>query len=132
MHAFYCEIINGNKEVDKSDLMFYCYPMQALRMILQLGVKPSWFDLGFTDTDVIHSHIPETGPASPGDLRSYMIESTLPAIGDSVVPELLLKVLEPYRREGMLLCLDVNGFCILLLPHVLNSIFHSYGQRLHT
>ncbi|KAE8698360.1 histidine kinase 3-like [Hibiscus syriacus] len=33
-----------------------------------------------------------------GDLRSYMIE--LPPIGDSVVPELLLKALEPYRREG--------------------------------
>ncbi|PPR83858.1 hypothetical protein GOBAR_AA36856 [Gossypium barbadense] len=36
--------------------------------------------------------------SSTGDLRSYMIE--LPPVGDSVVPELLLKVLEPYRKEG--------------------------------
>ncbi|ONK76641.1 uncharacterized protein A4U43_C03F30450 [Asparagus officinalis] len=75
----------------------------ALRMILQLGVKPSWFDLTGTDIDIMHSHVPEAGPASVGDLRSYMIESNLPAIGDSVVPELLLKVLEPYRREGCIL-----------------------------
>lgn len=82
-------------------------------MILQLGVKPSWFDLSVSDIDVMHSHIPETGPASVGDLRSFMIESALPAIGDSVVPELLLKVLEPYRKEGMRLYLDVNEFCRL-------------------
>jgi hypothetical protein len=30
-----------------------------------------------------------------------MIETTLPPIGDVVVAELLLKVLEPYRKEGM-------------------------------
>lgn len=94
-------IIEGNKEVDASDIMFYFYHIQALRMILQLGVKPSWFDLTVTDTDIMHSHVPEAGPASVGDLRSYMIESNLPAVGDSVVPELLLKVLEPYRREGI-------------------------------
>lgn len=27
----------------------------------------------------------------------------LPSIGDSVVPEMLLKVLEPYRKEGWFL-----------------------------
>ncbi|KAA8523002.1 hypothetical protein F0562_009425 [Nyssa sinensis] len=36
-----------------------------------------------------------------GDLRSYMID--LPPVGDSVVPEMLLKVLEPYRKEGCIL-----------------------------
>ncbi|GMI88606.1 hypothetical protein like AT3G33530 [Hibiscus trionum] len=69
----------------------------ALRMILQLGVKPSWFNtLGITV-----DQRPETitsSMSSAGDLRSYMID--LPPIGDSVVPELLLKVLEPYRKEG--------------------------------
>ncbi|CAA6672652.1 unnamed protein product [Spirodela intermedia] len=62
----------------------------ALRMILQLGVKPSWFNSYSPSRDA-------------GDLRSYMIESTLPAVGDPVVPELLLKILEPYRVEGCLL-----------------------------
>ncbi|KAL9685127.1 hypothetical protein QQ045_022574 [Rhodiola kirilowii] len=68
----------------------------ALRMILQLGVKPYWFSTKSTT----HNHIP--GMTSPiGDLRSYMID--LPPVGDSVVPELLLKVLEPYRKEGCIL-----------------------------
>ncbi|KAL3839811.1 hypothetical protein ACJIZ3_024402 [Penstemon smallii] len=69
----------------------------ALRMILQLGVKPSWLDA--FSTTMTHSHIP--GTPSAGDLRGYMIDS--PRVGDSVVPEMLLKVLEPYRREGSLL-----------------------------
>ncbi|KAL4574582.1 hypothetical protein LXL04_021416 [Taraxacum kok-saghyz] len=70
----------------------------ALRLILQYGVKPSWFKAC--------SSIPEceseTGRSSSvGDLRSYLID--LSPIGDSVVPELLLKALEPYRREGCVL-----------------------------
>ncbi|KAJ1443908.1 WD40-repeat-containing domain superfamily [Sesbania bispinosa] len=44
--------------------------------------------------------IPGT-PSSTGDLRSYMIN--IPPLGDSVVPEMLLKVLEPYRKEGCIL-----------------------------
>ncbi|CAM8960182.1 unnamed protein product [Rhodiola kirilowii] len=68
----------------------------ALRMILQLGVKPSWFNTNSTT----HNHIPGMA-SSLGDLRSYMID--LPPVGDSVVPELLLKVLEPYRKEGCIL-----------------------------
>lgn len=75
----------------------------ALRVILQLGVKPSWFNICGATTNALPFSIPETGPALLGDLRSYMIESGLPAIGDSVVPELLLKVLEPYRKEGCIL-----------------------------
>lgn len=70
--------------------------MQALRTILQLGVKPSWFNTWSTTTDDANHQVP--GTPTSGDLRNHMIES--PRIGDSVVPEMLLKVLEPYRREG--------------------------------
>ncbi|RWR73368.1 WD repeat-containing protein 11 [Cinnamomum micranthum f. kanehirae] len=75
----------------------------ALRMILQLGVKFSWFNTCSTTTDVFPHQIPEISQTSAGDLRSYMIDSAVPPVGDSVVPELLLKVLEPYRREGCIL-----------------------------
>lgn len=74
--------------------------LQALRMILQLGVKFSWFNTCSTTTDMFPHQIPEISQKSAGDLRSYMIDSAVPPVGDSVVPELLLKVLEPYRREG--------------------------------
>uniref|UniRef100_A0A453N8G6 WDR11 TPR domain-containing protein n=1 Tax=Aegilops tauschii subsp. strangulata TaxID=200361 RepID=A0A453N8G6_AEGTS len=73
----------------------------ALRMILQLGVKPSWFECN--NSDKLGSNSFKEGPATFGDLRSYMIETTLPPIGDSVVAELLLKVLEPYRKDGCIL-----------------------------
>ncbi|XP_022749666.1 WD repeat-containing protein 11-like isoform X2 [Durio zibethinus] len=72
----------------------------ALRMILQLGVKPSWFNTSGTTIDKRPHFIAGT-TSSSGDLRSYMIE--LPSVGDSVVTELLLKVLEPYRKEGCIL-----------------------------
>ncbi|KAJ8753225.1 hypothetical protein K2173_017829 [Erythroxylum novogranatense] len=72
----------------------------ALRMILQMGVKPSWFNTSITTIDNRPHSFPGTS-ASSGDLRSYMID--LPPLGDSVVPEMLLKVLEPYRKEGCLL-----------------------------
>ncbi|GLT26225.1 hypothetical protein SLA2020_013070 [Shorea laevis] len=72
----------------------------ALRLILQLGVKPSWFNTCSMSIDKRPHVIPGT-PKSMGDLRSYMIE--LPPVVDSVVPELLLKVLEPYRKEGCIL-----------------------------
>ncbi|KAJ8562303.1 hypothetical protein K7X08_011594 [Anisodus acutangulus] len=71
----------------------------ALRTILQLGVKPSWFNTWSATTDDANYQVPGTPTA--GDLRNHMIES--PRIGDSVVPEMLLKVLEPYRREGCIL-----------------------------
>lgn len=64
-------------------------------MILQMGVKPSWFNTSRT-MDAVHYNIPGTPSAT--DLRSYMINS--PQVGDSAVPEMLLKVLEPYRIEG--------------------------------
>ncbi|KAM1046662.1 hypothetical protein PS2_025881 [Malus domestica] len=72
----------------------------ALRVILQLGVEPSWFNTCSTTLDKRPHKIPGT-PKSNEDLRSYMIN--LPPVGDPVVPELLLKVLEPYRKEGCIL-----------------------------
>lgn len=63
-------------------------------MILQLGVKRSWFN----ETNVDEGNYKLTRNSLSDDLRSYMID--LPPVGDSVVPELLLKVLEPYRKEG--------------------------------
>ncbi|CAN1216933.1 WD repeat-containing protein 11 [Linum perenne] len=72
----------------------------ALRMILQLGVKPSWFNTSGTTIEKRPNSIPGAS-SSEGDFRSYMID--LPSIGDSVVPEMLLKVLEPYRKEGCIL-----------------------------
>ncbi|KAM7511522.1 hypothetical protein LguiB_010397 [Lonicera macranthoides] len=72
----------------------------ALRMILQLGVKPSFFSLCATIMDRRPGEITRN-VSSVADLRSYMID--VPPVGDSVVPELLLKVLEPYRKEGCLL-----------------------------
>ncbi|MBA0845560.1 hypothetical protein Goarm_023167 [Gossypium armourianum] len=72
----------------------------ALWMILQLGVKPSWFNTTGTTIDK-RPHLVPGMASSSEDLRSYLIE--LPSIGDSVVPELLLKVLEPYRKEGCIL-----------------------------
>ncbi|ERN03720.1 WD repeat-containing protein 11 [Amborella trichopoda] len=75
----------------------------ALRMALQLGVKPSWFDMCSTPLDTTLNRIPEMSLTSERDLRGFMIESNVLPIGDSVVPEMLLKVLEPYRREGCLL-----------------------------
>ncbi|KAF3790619.1 WD repeat-containing protein 11 [Nymphaea thermarum] len=74
----------------------------ALKMILQLGVKPSWFEAGTTISKSL-SKVSEIASTSESDLRRFMIESANPQIGDSAVPEMLLKVLEPYRKEGCLL-----------------------------
>ncbi|KAL4564018.1 hypothetical protein LXL04_028068 [Taraxacum kok-saghyz] len=67
----------------------------ALRLILQCGVKPSWFNTCSTIISI------QNDVLSVGDLRGYLID--IPTIGDTVVPELLLKVLEPYQREGCIL-----------------------------
>ncbi|KAG0455304.1 hypothetical protein HPP92_024596 [Vanilla planifolia] len=75
----------------------------ALRMIFHSGVKPSWFSLFAVEEDKSLRDIFEVETTSAGDLRGYIMESPLPSVGDSVVPELLLKVLEPYRREGCIL-----------------------------
>ncbi|KAL2631416.1 hypothetical protein R1flu_016102 [Riccia fluitans] len=69
----------------------------ALRMLLQLGVKSSWFYVS-----------PSTGAeillgTRGGDLRHFLLESSLPEIGEKVAAEVLLKSLETYRRAGRLL-----------------------------
>lgn len=88
-------------------------------MILQLGVKPSWFNTCSTTIKKRPHLIPGT-PSSQKDLRSYMIG--LPPIGDTVVPEMLLKVLEPYRKEGVFCshdCFSSNHSTIgLFLPAI--------------
>ncbi|KAG2331850.1 hypothetical protein Bca52824_003030 [Brassica carinata] len=72
----------------------------AFRMILQLGVNPSWFN---TSSQCIgkRSHSTPERTSSSKDLRSSMID--FPPIGDPAVIEIFLKVLEPYRFEGCLL-----------------------------
>ncbi|CAL9234326.1 unnamed protein product [Arabidopsis halleri] len=72
----------------------------ALRMILQLGVNPSWFNTSSTCIDKRPHSIPGRTSSSK-DLRSFMID--FPPIGDPAVLEMFLKVLEPYRSEGCLL-----------------------------
>eukprot|EP00250_Pteridium_aquilinum_P015429 c22572_g1_i1 orf=475-4656(+) len=72
----------------------------ALRMLLQLGVQPSWFSDQFSQV------LKENTESIDGDLRSYMLETSLPGLGEAVVAELLLKALEPYRRAGRLLDLE--------------------------
>ena len=62
-------------------------------MLLQLGVQPSWLNEKF-------ARISEN--SDDGDLRSFMLETSLPELGEVVVAELLLKSLEPYRKAGML------------------------------
>ncbi|XP_027330478.1 WD repeat-containing protein 11 isoform X1 [Abrus precatorius] len=101
----YSPLIRNTKERFRS--MPICCPILlpsphalALRMILQLGVKPSWFNTCSTTIKKRPHLIPGT-PSSTGDLRTYMIN--IPPLGDSVVPEMLLKVLEPYRKEGCML-----------------------------
>ncbi|XP_010533145.1 PREDICTED: WD repeat-containing protein 11 [Tarenaya hassleriana] len=72
----------------------------ALRMILQLGVKPAWFNTSSTCIEKRPHFIPGKTSSSK-DLRTYMIDT--PPVGDPAVLEMLLKVLEPYRAEGCLL-----------------------------
>ncbi|KAG5404864.1 hypothetical protein IGI04_010983 [Brassica rapa subsp. trilocularis] len=72
----------------------------AFRMILQLGVNPSWFNTSSQCIGKRSHSIPER-TSSSRDLRSSMID--FPPIGDPAVIEILLKVLEPYRLEGCLL-----------------------------
>ncbi|KAJ8531552.1 hypothetical protein K7X08_026986 [Anisodus acutangulus] len=59
-------------------------------------------------TDVTNYQVP--GTPTSGDLHNHIIES--PRIGDSVVPEMLLKLLEPYRREDR--SLSEHIFFVLL------------------
>lgn len=88
-------------------------------MILQLGVKPSWFNTSSTCIDKRPHSIPGRTSSSK-DLRSFMID--FPPIGDPAVLEMFLKVLEPYRSEGCvsLLFLLHKTFC---MPFHVNDVF---------
>ncbi|KAI5069331.1 hypothetical protein GOP47_0015632 [Adiantum capillus-veneris] len=72
----------------------------ALRMLLQLGVQPSWFSDHFCQVSNMTSERVDV------DLRNYMLQTSLPRLGEVVVAELLLKALEPYRKAGQLLDLE--------------------------
>lgn len=78
-------------------------------MVLQLGVKPSWFNTNSLTIDKRPHQISGT-PKSAGDLRSYIIDAA-PA-GDAAVPEMLLKVLEPYRQEGASIFWPLHNFWV--------------------
>ncbi|KAJ7557212.1 hypothetical protein O6H91_05G117000 [Diphasiastrum complanatum] len=76
----------------------------ALRMLLQEGVEPSWFEI-FVQLD----H--DTNSGTPlgtrgGDLRSYLLEASAPRLGDAAVAEVLLKSLELQKEQGRLLDID--------------------------
>lgn len=72
----------------------------AFRLILQYGVKTSWFNTSNAIPDKPNSQI-SRNLSGVKDLRSYLIDAS--PVGNSVVPELLLKALETYRKEGCLL-----------------------------
>ena len=65
-------------------------------MILQLGVKPAWFNTSGPSFDTARQILGAGSLAE--DLRSYIIDTT--PVGDPAVPEMLLKVMEPYRKDG--------------------------------
>lgn len=64
-------------------------------MLLQLGVQPLWFSDRFSKVSKV------TTESVNSDLRSYMLETSLPGLGEVVVADLLLKELDPYRKAGM-------------------------------
>ncbi|KAH7442491.1 hypothetical protein KP509_03G091500 [Ceratopteris richardii] len=72
----------------------------AFRMLLQLGVRPTWF------SDYSLQLSKGSNEGADVDLRNYMLEKSLPGLGEVVVAELLLKTLEPYRKAGRLLDLE--------------------------
>ncbi|GKA99446.1 transducin/WD40 repeat family protein, partial [Tanacetum coccineum] len=101
----------------------------ALRLILQCGVKPSWFNTYSSIINKGNSQLSKSASSS-GDLRSYLID--IPTIGDSVVPELLLKVLEPYQREGEVpgsILDDERAYFWLLLPRALKHLMNNLANK---
>lgn len=67
--------------------------VQSLRVVLQQGVQPSWFVLE-VEGDV------QRTPSRGGDLRHHLLTPQNPIMGETVFAEVLLKVLEPYRKAG--------------------------------
>lgn len=75
-------------------MTFLAIMWQAFRLLLQLGIKPSWFYVTkSTSSDTISS--------INGDLRGFLLKTSLPVIGETATAEVLLKSLETYRRSGM-------------------------------
>ena len=93
--------------VNKSSL----FEQQAFRLILQYGVKPSWFNTSNAIPDKLNSQI-SRNLSGVKDLRNYLIDAS--PVGDSVVPELLLKALETYRKEGNI-CSVIYGFVLVYI-----------------
>lgn len=81
-------------------------------MLLQLGIKSSWFYV--TPSTGVEIHLGTRG----GDLRHFLLESSLPDIGETVAAEVLLKSLETYRRAGM----------HLLYSFLLTSVFFLHNN----
>lgn len=68
--------------------------VQSLRVVLQQGVQPSWFTLA------VEGELLQRTPSRGGDLRHHLLTPQNPIMGETVFAEVLLKVLEPYRRAG--------------------------------
>lgn len=76
--------------------------MQAFRVLLQLGVQPSWFSLDSASSDGKNNLGAVSQPlgTSGGDLRQYLLEPKNPVLGETVFAEVLLKALGPYCKTG--------------------------------
>jgi hypothetical protein len=84
--------------------------VQSLRVILQQGVQPSWFEFAAASTG--EGNIQRT-LSRGGDLRHHLLTPQNPIMGETVFAEVLLKALGPYRRTGEAVELRyVHGFFI--------------------
>lgn len=78
----------------------WCFfiPKQALRQLLQQGVQPFWVDASISSFEGDHGG---RSPGTPtGDLRQFLLDTSLPVLGETVVAEVFLKALDPYRKAG--------------------------------
>lgn len=80
-----------------SSLLVLLHFVQSLRVILQQGVQPSWFefDTAFTGEKNIQRTV-----SRGGDLRHHLLTPQNPIMGETIFSEVLLKALESYRRHG--------------------------------
>lgn len=76
-----------------SSMFAFLQLVQSLRVVLQQGVQPSWFTLA------VEGDLQRT-PSRGGDLRHHLLTPQNPIMGETVFAEVLLKVLEPYRKVG--------------------------------
>lgn len=76
-----------------SSKLVHLHSVQSLRVILQQGVQPSWFEVA------VEGNL-QRAPSNSGDLRHHLLTPQNPIMGETVFAEVLLKVLEPYRRSG--------------------------------